>query len=440
MMIEWPLLLLIFFSILVVLMMSGMPVAFCFLSINMVAVIMLWGGSVGLEQLILSAFDSVSKFTYLPLPMFVLMGEILFLSGISTYMIDAVDKWVGKLPGRLSLIAVGSGTLIGALSGVSMASCAMLGSTLVPKMEEKGYKKAMTIGPILGAAGIDILIPPSSLAIIVGAIGEISIGKLLIAIIMPGLVMACLIAAYIIIRCWLQPDLAPAYDIGHITWRDRLSSFGKYIVPSFFVIFLCIGVMMLGMATPTEAAVTGAIGSLILAAIYKKLNWKLIKTVFHNSTNVSVMIFTIIVGASAFAQILAFSGATSGLASFASQLNLAPLYIMWIMQIIVLILGCFMDVVAILMVTLPIFMPVVHAIGLDPVWFGVIILINTQVAGISPPFGMNLFVMRAVAPKDTTMGDIYRAALPFCGLSIILMLIITFVPQIALWLPSLMPR
>ncbi len=434
-MIDWPLLLIIFFGTLVAMMLTGMPVAFCFLIINIVGAYLVMGGESGLLQLIYSASDSIAKFNFLPLPMFILMGEILFYSGIATFMIDSVDKWIGKVPGRLSLIAVGAGTLIGALSGASMASCAMLGSTLVPRMEAKGYKKAMIIGPILGAAGLDILIPPSSLAVLVGAIGEISIGKLLIAIIVPGLVMACIIAAYIIIRCKFQPDLAPVYDTGQITWNDRLTSFGKYIAPAGIVIFLVIGVIMLGIATPTEAAVTGVVGSLILTVIYKRLNLKMIKTVFMSGIRVSTMILTIIVGASTFSQIMAYSGATTGMAELATQAHVAPLLILWVMQLILFALGTAMDDVSMLMVSLPIFMPVVDALGLNPVWFGVIVLINVQVAGISPPFGMNLFLMKGFT-KNATMGDVFLGAMPFCGMSILLMLLITFIPGIALWLPS----
>jgi tripartite ATP-independent transporter DctM subunit len=437
-MIDWPLLLLIFFGMLVILMMSGMPVAFCFLIINIVGVMILWGGGVGIEQMINSTFDSLTKFTFLPLPMFILMGEILFLSGVATFMIDAVDKWLGKIRGRLSLIAVGSGTILATLTGVSMASVAMLGSVLVPKMEERGYKKAMTLGPILGSGGLAIMIPPSTLGVIVGAIGEISIGKILIAIIMPGLMMAGIYVAYILLRCWLQPNLAPSYYVPPVPLREKLSSFVKYIMPIAIVIFLVIGVMMLGVATPTEAAVTGVVGCLILAAIYRKLDWVMLKKAGMNTVSITVMMFTIVIGASVFAQMLAFSGGTSGLSHLASELTVAPLVIMWIMQIIVLVLGCFMDIVAILMVCLPIFMPIVHAVGLDPVWFAVIILINTEVAGISPPFGLSLFVMKGVAPKDTTMGDVYRGALPFCGLSVLSMAIITVFPAVALWLPGLM--
>jgi tripartite ATP-independent transporter DctM subunit len=435
-MMDWPILLAIFFGGLVVMMMSGMPVAFGFLLINIIAVSLLWGVN-GFDQLVSSVFDSVAHFTFLPVPMFILMGELMFRSGTAIAMIETVDKWLGRIPGRLSIIAVASGTILATLTGASMASVAMLGQVLVPQMEAKGYNKAMILGPILGSGGIAIMIPPSSLAVLVGAIGDINIGKILVAIILPGLLMAAIMAIYIIIRAVIQPNLAPQGAITKYPLKVKLRDSAYYILPIGIVVFLVIGVMMLGVATPTEAAVTGVIGTLILAAIYKKLNFNLIKVSLHGTLEITVMIFMMVVTASIFTQILAFSGATMGLTQMATQLTIAPILIVIAMQVVVLILGCFMEVVGILMITLPIFMPIVNAFHLDPVWFAVMILINTQIAGISPPFGMNLFVMKGVCPQ-ASIGEIYRSGALFSGLSIIAMALILVLPQIALWLPGLM--
>lgn len=435
-MLDWPILLAVFFGGLVVMMMSGMPIAFGFLLINIIAVTMLWGIN-GFDQLVSSVFDSVAHFTFLPVPMFVLMGELMFRSGTAIAMIETVDKWLGRIPGRLSIIAVASGTILATLTGASMASVAMLSQVLVPEMEAKGYNKAMILGPILGSGGLAIMIPPSSLAVIVGAIGDISIGKLLVAIIVPGLLMAVIMATYIIIRASLQPRLAPQGAITQYPLGVKLRDSVYYILPIAIVIFLVIGVMMLGIATPTEAAVTGVLGTLILAAIYKKLNFKLMKVSLYGTLEITVMIFMMVVTASIFTQVLAFSGATMGLIELATKLTIAPILIVIAMQVVVLILGCFMEVVGILMVTLPIFMPIINAFQLDPVWFGVMILINTQIAGISPPFGMNLFVMKGVIPQ-ASVGEIYRAGSIFSGLSIIAMALVLVIPPIALWLPGLM--
>ncbi len=435
---EWQLLLLLILGSLVVLMVSGLPVAFCFMLINIIGAFVLWGGEIGLEQLVLSLFRSVSKFSLLPLPLFVLMGEVIFHSGVAPKMLDALDKWLGRLPGRLGLLAVGGGTVLSTLTGASMASVAILGSTLVPEMENRGYKKPMSLGPILGSGGLAIMIPPSGLAILLAAIGELSIGRILIAIIVPGLLMATLYATYIILRCRLQPSIAPAYEVTLPPLSERLVATVKYILPLGFIIFMVIGVIFLGVATPSEAAATGALGSFILAAFYGGLNWEVIKKSFQGTMRITLMMFLIISGATSFSYILAFSGATTGLIELALGLPLAPIFIVIAMQIIVLFMGMFMDVVSIMMITVPLFLPVVYTLGFSEVWFAVIILLNIEMATTSPPFGLSLFVMKGVAPPNTTMGDVYRAALPFLYCDVVAMALIMVFPAIALWLPGLM--
>jgi len=416
----------------------GLPVAFCFMAVNLVGVYFFWGGIVGLEQIIHTIFESICSFVLLPLPLFVLMGEVMYLSGIAPNMIEALDKWLGRLPGRLSLLAVGAGTIFSTLSGASMASVAMLGSTLTPEMERRGYKKAMSLGPILGSGGLAIMVPPSVLAVLLGAIARVSVGKILIAIILPGFLMAALYTTYIITRCALQPSIAPKYDVLVPPLSERLHSTIKYILPLGLILFLVIGAMIIGFATPSEAAALGAIGCYFLAFLYGKLNWKLIKTTLINTLRITVMIFIIIAGALAYAQILAFSGASRGLIEFTLGLPLSPILVILTMQVILLILGTFMDVVAMMLITLPLYMPVISALGFDPVWFSVIMLLNVEMADVTPPFGLGLFVMKGVAPPSTTMGDIYRSVLPFLGCDLIAMALIIIFPQIALWLPSLL--
>ncbi len=435
---EWQLALLLIFGSLLILMASGMPVAFTFMFVNVMGALVFWGGGAGLGQLILSLRQSITTFTLMPLPLFILMGEVVFHSGLAPLVIDAVDKWLGRLPGRLGLLAVGAGAIFATLTGTGMGSAAMLGSTLVPEMERRGYKKSMTVGPVLGSGGLAIMIPPSSLAVFLGAIGQISIGNILIAIIFPGLVMAVLYATYIIVRCRLQPSLAPAYDLPPTPILDRIMPTVKYILPVGFIIFLVIGVIFLGVATPTEAAATGALGTYLLAAFYGKLNWEVVKKSLMATLRITGMIFIIIAGAMAFSQNLAITGASRGVIEFALGLPLAPIVIIIAMQVIVLIMGMFMDEGAIIMITIPLFMPVVLSLGFSPVWFAVIFLLNLEMAGTSPPYGLTLFVMKGVAPPDTTMGDLYRGALPFLGCDVIAMALIIVFPALALWLPGLM--
>jgi tripartite ATP-independent transporter DctM subunit len=435
---EWQLSLLLLVGSLVVMMAVGLPVAFCFLFVDLIGVYLFWGGLIGLEQLVHTVFESLCSFTLLPLPLFVLMGEVMFLSGIAPNMIDALDKWLGRLPGRLSLLAVGAGTIFSTLSGASMASVAMLGSTLTPEMEKRGYQKPMSLGPILGSGGLAIMIPPSVLAVLLAAIARISVGKVLIGIIIPGLLMAALYSGYIVSRCLLQPSIAPPYDVAVPPLYERLLATVKYILPLGLILFLVVGVMLIGVATPSEAAALGSVGCFFLSFVYGRLDWNLVKKSFGNTLKITGMIFLIIAGALAFAQILAFSGASRGLIKFTLNLPLPPILVIVVMQVILLILGTFMDVVAMMLITLPLYMPVISALGFDPVWFAVIVLLNVEMADVSPPFGLGLFVMKGVAPPDTTMGDIYKSVLPFLGCDLIAMIIIIVFPPLALWLPSLM--
>lgn len=432
--------LLLLFASLVILMAGGLPVAIAFLVINILGAIFLWGGEAGLKQLLFSMSGSVSQFSFVAVPLFVLMGEVMFRAEIAPNMLDALDKWLGRLPGRLSLLAVGGGTLFATLTGASMASVAMLGSALTPEMEKRGYKKSMSLGPILGSSGLAIMIPPSSLAVLLGAIGEISVGRILIAIIIPGLIMASLYAVYIIVRCLLQPSIAPAYHVSSISWPDKVVSTAKYILPTGFIIFLVIGVMLLGIATPSEAAATGAAGMFILAAAYQRLKWDVVKKSIAGTVEITVMLFIIITGADAFSQILAFTGATRGMARFALSLAVEPIFIVLIMQVVLIFMGMFLEVASIMLITLPLFVPIILALGFDPVWFAAMYLLNMEMSVTSPPFGLNLFVMKGVAPPGTTMGDIYRAALPFLICDFVALVLIMAFPSLALWLPGLMRR
>ena len=435
---EWWLILLIIFSALVILFILGVPVAFAFLFVNVIAVYVFWGGGAGLSQMILSIYESVTIFALLPVPLFVLMGEVMFLSGIAPRMMDVLDKWLGRLPGRLSLLAVGGGTLFAALSGSAMAGAAMLGSVLVPEMEKRGYKKPMSLGPILGSGGLAIMIPPSALGVLLAALGRFSVGRFLIAIIIPGLIMAVLYGAYVIGRCWLQPQLAPSYAVRPTSLVEKIRATLRYVLPLSSIVFLVVGLIFLGIATPTEAAALGALGCLILAFIYKGLSWEILKISITGTLQVTIMMLMILTGSTAFAQILAYTGASQGLVELALSIPLPPICVLIAMQIVLLIMGTFMEPLTIMMVTLPIFMPIVEELAFNPLWFGAIMLLNMEMATTSPPFGLVLFVMKGVAPPGTTMGDIYKAGLPFLGCDAVARALMMAVPGLVLWLPGLM--
>jgi tripartite ATP-independent transporter DctM subunit len=314
---EWWIVFLFIFIGLLFLFALGVPVAFSFLFVNLVGAYLFWGGQVGLSQLILSIYNSVTSFALIPVPLFVLMGEVMFHSGVAPRMMDVLDKWLGRIPGRLSLLAVGGGTIFATLTGSAMAGAAMLGSVLVPEMESRGYKKSMTIGPILGSGGLAIMIPPSALGVLLAGLALFSVGQFLVAIIIPGLLMAVLYAGYILVRCTLQPHLAPPYEMKHFPISEKVVATVRYILPLGSILFLVVGLIFLGIATPTEAAALGALGCFVLAFFYRGLNWDLTKRSFSSTLDVTVMMFMILTGSMAFSQLLAFTGATQGLIKLA---------------------------------------------------------------------------------------------------------------------------
>lgn len=435
---EWMIPLTLIIGGFLLLMAMGMPIGFCFLLVNIIAAYILWHGGVGVEQVVLSIRDTLNSFSLLPIPLFILMGEVMFQSKIAENVMDTLDKWMGRLPGRLGLLAVGGGTIFATLSGASVASVAMLGSILTPEMERRGYKKPMSLGPILGSGGLAIMIPPSALAVILGSIAQLSVGKILIAIIGPGLIMSCFYGSYIILRCKFQPAIAPSYDVTPTPFKEKIVSFLKYVLPLGSIVFLVVGVIFVGIASPSEAAATGALGTVLLAAVYGRLSWKLIKISILGTIKITTMTFMIIAGARAFANILAFTGASKGLVDLAINAPLPPIFVVVLMQVVLLFLGMFMNVVAIMMITIPVFLPVINGFGFDPIWFAVVFLLNIEMAVTTPPYGLSLFVMKGVAPKGTTMGDIYRAALPFLACDTAVMILLIAFPDIALTIPSLM--
>jgi len=414
---------------------SGFPIAFGFLLINLVGTL-IFMGPMGLQQMTLQIFSSLSTFALTPIPLFILMGELMFHSGIANNTIDVIDKWLGRLPGRLSLLAAGAGVLFAALSGSTLANTAMLGTVLLPEMRRRGYKSSMAVGPIIGVGGLAMLIPPSSLAVVLASIGHISVGKILVGGVVPGLLLGALIAAYVVVRCWLDPSLAPLYEVARATLREKITGTIKYVLPLGFIIFMVLGLMLLGVATPTEAASSGALATIAVTAAFKRLTWKMVKASLMGTLDISIMVFMIIAASNSFSSLLAFTGATRGLLGVVENLDVSPLVVLIGMQLIVFVMGTFMETISIMMICMPIFMPIVKMLGFDPVWFGVLMLVNFETGFITPPFGMLLFVMKGVAP-ELSIKEICYAAAPFILIELVTMALIIAWPQIVLWLPNL---
>ncbi len=425
-----------FFGGLAVLLLIGMPIAIAFTVVNLVGVYVFWGGSIGLSQLILSIDSSVSSFVLVPIPMFILMGTVMFHSGVAYRMIDVLDQWLGRIAGRLAILAVAAGALFATLTGVAMGSVAMLGSTLVPDMERRGYDRSLALGSVLASGSLAILIPPSALAVILASLGKFSVGKLLIGIIIPGFLLALVYGGYIFVRCTLQPALAPAYVVERHSSASRLRDTLLYVVPPLSMVGIVVGTIFAGIATPTEAAAMGTLLSFIVAACYGMLTWPVIKKAVGSATSLSIMVLMVLTGSAAFSQLLSFSGVTSGITELATGFDVHPLVVLVMMQLVVMVLGMFIEQTSIVLVTIPIFMPIVAAMRWDPIWFAAIMMLNLEMATITPPFGLSLFVMKGIAPAGTTLGQIYRSALPFIVLNIIVMALMIAFPGIVMWLPA----
>lgn len=417
------------------LMALGVPVGVAFIAVNVVGAFFLLGGDRGIAQLVRNMATSVVNFAFTPIPLFVLMGEILFRTGLAIKAIDAVALLINRVPGRLAVIALVAGTIFSAISGSTIATTAMLGSLLLPEMLKRGYDRSIAMGPIMAIGGVDMLIPPSGLAVLLGGLAAISIADLLIAGIVPGLILSVVFIAYIVIKAWLDPSLAPSVEAPKTSAWQRWRPFVLHVLPLVVIIGLVIGSMVLGWATPTESAAVGCATTAVLAACYRQLTWRSVKEALAGTAAVTGMIMFIILGATTFSQILAFSGATGGLISVVSEGQFSPTMVIVGMLMILLFLGLFIDQASIMMLTVPLFMPVIIQMKVDTVWFGILFMMCMQIGLLSPPFGLLLFTMKSVAPPDITMSEIIRAAVPYMIFGLILTAIILFVPEIATWLP-----
>jgi tripartite ATP-independent transporter DctM subunit len=305
-------------------------------------------------------------------------------------------------------------------------------------MLKRGYSKNMSLGPLMGVGTVDALIPPNALTVVLASLANIDVGQLLIAGIVPGLIMSFLYFAYVVLWCRIFPDEAPVYEVPRIALKEKVMATMRYLLPLSLIIFMVVGFIFLGVATPTEAAATGTLASFILALVYRRLTWETMKKAVMGTVKVTAMIFMIIIVSSTYGEILAFTGAASGMTNFITKLSISPIIIVIGMLVVVLMLGCFMETVAIMMITIPIYMPVINAFGYNTVWFGVLLLIALETGLITPPFGVTLFVMKGVAPPEVTMADIWRAISPYVIIDLLCLAVVLAVPTLATVVPSLM--
>jgi tripartite ATP-independent transporter DctM subunit len=379
----------------------------------------------------------LTSYALVPIPLFLLMGEIFFHTGLGNRMFSTIDKLMGKLPGRLSYVTVLGGTGFATLSGSSMGSTALMGSLMVPEMNARGYKKHMSLGPILGTGGLAIIIPPSALAVLLATLARVDIGALLLAGVVPGVLLAALYMILIYVQTRIDPEAAPPYDVETLSLSEKLFLLLRDVVPMVGLMVGIVLMMLYGLATPSEAAAFGALGALVLAALFRAITIKSLAESVMGALRVTIMAYLIVFGSATFSQLLAFSGASPGLIAWATSYDLPPLAMLLAMFSVLLVLGMFMEQISMMLLTVPIFFPLATQLGFDPVWFALIMLLGLEISFTTPPFGLLLFVMKGVAPPDTTMRDIYMSAMPFIGCSLLLVVLLVIFPGLALWLPGL---
>jgi tripartite ATP-independent transporter DctM subunit len=436
---EWYWAFAMLLGMIIFMMALGVPVAITFLTTNIIGWLFFneWEPA-AIFQVVDNSTILITRFTLGPVPMFIMMGSLFFYTGLAIRVFDGLDALFGRLPGRLCFLTVAGGSIFSTLTGSSMANTAMLGSLMVPEMQRRGYNQRMSMGPILGTGGLAMIIPPSALGVLLAAIAGIDVGRLLIAGFIPGFTLAALYAGLIALQLWMNPNAAPAYEVEPTTAAQKVKLVCTNILPMGFVVFMVVGSIIFGIATPTEAAAVGVLGVMVLAAAFGVLSFKSIVASVDGTVRVAAMVFFILMNSTVFSQLLAFSGATAGMLEWATSFEVNRLLILLIMFGVLLVLGMFMDAVSMMLITVPIFFPLAQQLGFDLVWFGLFVLISIEMAGTTPPFGLLLYVMLGVAPPGTTLIQVASAAFPFLICDAILLLILVAFPALALWLPSLM--
>ncbi len=431
---EWWVLLPLILASLLFLILIGVPIAFSLGALSLTLILIFLGP----RQLILfstTAFGQINNFALVAIPLFIFMAEIVLHSGVSKDAYDMLSKWTGKLPGGLAVASQLTCTLFAAVSGASTATAAAVGRIAVPEMLDRGYDKRLTCGSIAAGGALGALIPPSIYMIIYGTLVEESIGQLFMGGVVPGLMLSAMFIAFIVIRCIFNPDLAPR--LMEVTWNDRWKSLSKV----WAILFLAAAMLLaiyLGIATPAEIAGVGCFFALLIGFAYRRLTWTAIKGAFLSTCRITCFIGWILVAATLFGYVLSYLQLPQQLAEWLVAQATSPYVILIGINVILLFLGCIMDPAGILLVTIPIFVPIIKAIGFDPVWFGVMFVVNTELSQITPPLGLNLYIIKGITPPSITLKDILYGAAPFMLLDLVGLALVIIFPDIILWLPSKM--
>lgn len=381
-----------------------------------------------------SLYDSLNSWSLAALPMFILMGELLYKSSISTRLFNGLIPWLTKVPGRLLHINVAACSLFAAVSGSSAATTATIGKITLGELRKRGYSKSLSLGSLAGSGTLGFLIPPSLIMIIYGVLSNVSIGKLFIAGILPGILLASSYALYIIIAASIDKNAVPRRE-EEVTWSQRVHSL-KDLLPIFLLITLVLGSIYGGFATPTEAAALGVLGSIILGFYFKSLDSEVFKTAILNTIKTTVMISFIIAGAGFLSQVVGFLGIARALSEYIASLGLSPYMLIFVVGIMYMILGMMLDGISMVVMTLPIVLPIVTAAGYSPLWFGIFLVLMVELSQITPPVGFSLFVIQSISGEK--IGYILKATFPFFVIMILIVVVLTIFPEITFYLPSKM--
>jgi len=431
-MIEAPVTLIAAAALILGLFVSGIPIFLAFLLVNLLGVALLLGPQ-AFPMLINSMFATTTNGQLTAIPLFVLMGEILFRSGATELIFEAVDRFIGRVKGRQYVLAGILSAIFGALSGSNMAVAAMMARTIFPGMIARGYDRRLSMGMILGGASLAPVIPPSVLVIIIATLANVSVAGLLVAGVLPGLMLAALFIGYAMLRIRLNPSLAPESAPS----GRSLSVFRAILLclPFFGLIALVLGLILMGVATPSESAAMGVTGALVIAGLFGKLTLPLLKDALRAAALMTAMILVIMASSTLFSQLLAISGASRQITALVSSLDLSAGMMVLAMMVIVFAFCMFVDQVAVMLIVIPIYLPVITLLGIDPLWFWMMMLLNVTVGGITPPFGYAMFAFRGAA-RDVSMSELFQASWAFVGLFIVGMLILAAFPSLATWLPG----
>jgi len=420
---------------LAILLAVGFPIAFTMAGLAIFGTLYVWGPP-GLYMVVTTTFGNATNFVYIAIPLFLLMANFLQASGLADDMYEIIYRWGGRLRGGLAIGTVVICAIFAAMAGISSVATVTMGLIALPSMLKRGYNQSMALGCIMAGGALGILIPPSIIMIVYGGVSEVSIGKLFIGGVVPGILLAILYILYIGVRCWINPSMGPPVDV-RFSFKEKLVILKGIFLPIVLVLVV-LGSIYTGAATPTEAAGVGAFGALICMAVYGRLTWPSVQKAILSTINTNAMIMWIIIGAACFSHFVAVAGIHDRLYQFMMSLDVSRWWIIIIMQAVFFILGMFLNPAAIVTLVGPLFVPIVVNLGFDPLWFGILFVINMEMGYLTPPFGFNLFILKGVVPSHITMNDIYRSIVPFIIIQMFALALVMIFPALATWLPNLM--